>query len=121
MGQRQLNISERRSFGKGHRSRHLTLRSILVGSHRVRGLWGRLLLDVPERTLPGRRDRPWLLEVLWRWWLAGTLSDKIRALFGHIVDRLGRETAVVLARVDFDTWSKGKANVQVRGSELFGK
>lgn len=43
----------------------------------------------------------------------------IRPLFGHSVNGLGRETAVILARVDFDSWCVGKAGVQVRVHGIF--
>lgn len=43
----------------------------------------------------------------------------IRALFGHEFGRVGRETAIVLARVNFDSRCIGKIDVQVRVQRLF--
>lgn len=45
---------------------------------------------------------------------------RIRSALGTIVDRLGREPAIVLARVDFDPGSEGEAGGEVGINGFFG-
>lgn len=113
---RRLNISERRLFARDRRSRDLQFWNMLVRSHPIRSLWGGRL-EVPERMSSGRDHGSLLLETLWRHRLAGMLRNRV---LGSSIDGLGREAAVVLARVDFDLGCKRKAEAQVRVGKLLG-